>query len=154
MPDEADSEATKYITESRTEIEIKGKDGKKRGGWDKRKDDAAITAELDGGHFMDMLRFKSGTGETENGHVLADRVMEGGQGAEFTGQLEGDTWTVVLKRKITSDKPGDLKLELDQVYNLGFAIHDDFSSARYHHVSLGYKLGFDDEEAEINAVSQ
>jgi len=154
MPDEADSEATKYITESRTEIEIKGKDGKKRGGWDKRKDDAAITAELDGGHFMDMLRFKSGTGETENGHVLADRIMEGGQGAEFTGQLEGDTWTVVLKRKITSDKPGDLKLELDQVYNLGFAIHDDFSSARYHHVSLGYKLGFDDEEAEINAVSQ
>jgi cytochrome c-type protein NapC len=154
MPDAANDEVTKYLTESRTEIEIKGKNGKKRGGWDKRKDDAAIKTEIDGGHFMDMLRFKSGTGESEDGHVLADRVMEGGQGVEFTGQLDGDTWSVVLKRKLTSDKSGDLSLAMDKVYNLGFAIHDDFTSARYHHVSLGYKLGFDNDEAEINAVSQ
>jgi hypothetical protein len=42
----------------------------------------------------------------------------------------------------------------DQLYNIGFAIHDDYSNRRYHHVSLGFKLGFDDEDAEINAIGQ
>ena len=42
----------------------------------------------------------------------------------------------------------------DQTYNIGFAIHDDYSSSRFHHVSLGLKLGFDNEDAEINAVGQ
>jgi cytochrome c-type protein NapC len=59
-----------------------------------------------------------------------------------------------MKRKLESDKPGDLSLSLDQVYNLGFAIHDDYTSGRFHHVSLGYKLGFDNDEAEINAIKQ
>jgi cytochrome c-type protein NapC len=39
----------------------------------------------------------------------------------------------------------------DEMYNIGFAIHDDYSNSRFHHVSLGFKLGFDNEDAEINA---
>jgi cytochrome c-type protein NapC len=42
----------------------------------------------------------------------------------------------------------------DQMYNIGFAIHDDFTSSRFHHVSLGLKLGFDNEDTEINALGQ
>ena len=70
--------------------------------------------------------------------------------------LVGGTWNLVMKRRLKSDKPGDLSLSTDQVYNFGFAIHDDFSNARFHHVSLGYKLGFDNDAAdvEINAISQ
>jgi len=62
----------------------------------------------------------------------------------------------VMKRKLKLDKPGDVPLELDKVYNFGFAIHDDYSNARFHHVSLGYKLGFDNdsEGVEINAIAQ
>ncbi|MCK4834327.1 MAG: NapC/NirT family cytochrome c, partial [Gammaproteobacteria bacterium] len=71
---------TKYLKESRTEIEIAGKDGKKRGGWDKLKSEAEIQALLEGGSFMDLLRYKSGTGESEDGYILAERVMTGGQG--------------------------------------------------------------------------
>ena len=61
-----------------------------------------------------------------------------------------------MKRKLKSDKPGDISLETDKIYNFGFAIHDDFSAARYHHVSLGYKLGFDNDskDVEINAIAQ
>jgi hypothetical protein len=59
-----------------------------------------------------------------------------------------------MKRKLTSDKPGDISLSTDQMYNIGFAIHDDYSNRRYHHVSLGFKLGFDNDEAEINAVGK
>ena len=145
---------TKYLKESRTEIEIDGKGGKKRGGWDKLKDEAEIQALMDSGTFMDLLRYKSGTGESEDGHILAERIMSGGQGVEFLGNLKDGVWTVEMKRKLLSDQPGDVSMALDQWYNIGFAIHDDYSYSRFHHVSLGFKLGFDDEDAEINAIAK
>ena len=51
-------------------------------------------------------------------------------------------------------QPGDVSMSSDQMYNIGFAIHDDFSSSRFHHVSLGLKLGFNNDDAEINALGQ
>lgn len=145
---------TKYLKESRTAIEIEGKDGKKRGGWDKLKDEAEIQALLEGGSFMDLLRYKSGTGESEDGYILDERVMTGGQGVNFTGELKDGIWTVEMTRKLTSDKAGDISMATDQMYNIGFAIHDDYSNSRFHHVSLGFKLGFDNEDAEINAIAK
>jgi len=148
------TEVTKYLTESRTKIELRGRDNKPLGGWDKRKPDAEIKAELEAGHVMDLIRYKSGKGEVEDGYILVDRVMEGGQGAEFAARQEGKQWVVEMKRKLNSDKAGDVSLALDQIYNFGFAIHDDYSDARYHHVSLGYKLGFDNADVEINAIKK
>ena len=145
---------TKYLKESRTGIEIRGRGGKPRGGWDKLKDNAEIQAALTDGQFMDLLRYKSGTGESEDGYILSERVMKGGQGVNFTGALSDGIWTVEMKRKLASDQPGDISLATDKQYNIGFAIHDDYSNARYHHVSFGFKLGFDDEEADINAITQ
>ena len=145
---------TKYLKESRTDIEIEGKNDAKRGGWDKLKSEAEIKAALDNGSFMDLLRYKSGSGESEDGYILAERVMTGGQGVQFSGNLKDGVWTVEMKRKLTSDKPGDISLLKDQTYNIGFAIHDDYSSSRFHHVSLGYKLGFDNEDAMINATAR
>jgi len=130
---------TKYLKESRTKIEIDGKDGAKRGGWDKLKSEAEIQAAFDNGSFMDLLRYKGGTGESEDGHILEQRIM---------------TWTVEMIRKLTSTMPGDVSMSSDQMYNIGFAIHDYYSSSRFHHVSLGLKLGFDNEDAEINALGQ
>jgi cytochrome c-type protein NapC len=143
---------TKYLKESRSEIEVEGKNGKQRGGWDKLKGEAEIQAALENGAFMDLLRYKSGSGESEDGYILEQRVMSGGQGVSFSGNLTAGVWTVEMVRKLTSDQPGDISLSTDQWYNIGFAIHDDYSSSRFHHVSLGFKLGFDDEEAEINAT--
>lgn len=155
MPDAPEGhKVTKYLTESRTKIEIKGRGDKKRGGWDKRKTDDEIKAEMDAGHFMDIVRYKSGTKTSEDGHLLADRVMEGGQGTTFNATLDGSTWVVELTRKLKSDKAGDLSMALDKIYNFGFAIHDDHTSERFHHVSLGYKLGFDNDTAEVNATKR
>jgi len=155
MPDTpADNEVVKYLTESRTKIEIKGRRGKKRGGWDKRKDDDAIAEEMKLGHFMDILRYKAGEKKSEDGSVLADRIMEGGQGSEFIAKLEDGNWIVEMKRRLKSEKAGDLNMALDKVYNFGFAIHDDYTAARFHHVSLGYRLGFDNEKTEVNATKR
>ncbi|WP_440876098.1 ethylbenzene dehydrogenase-related protein [Thalassotalea sp. PLHSN55] len=145
---------TKYLTETRTKLELKGRGGKPLGGWDKLKDEGEIKAAQDANQFMDLVRYKSGTKEVEDGQILAERDMHGGQGAEVEATLQGGNWSVVIKRKLVSDKPGDVNIEAGKVYNFGFAIHDDYSSARYHHVSFGYKLALDNEEAEINAKKQ
>lgn len=145
---------SKYLTESRSKIELRGRKGKKLGGWDKLKDASEIKAELEAGHIMDLLRYQVGSGKTEDGYILEQRYMEGGQGAEFSHSLDGGTWTITMKRALVSDQPGDVSLKTDQVYNLGFAIHDDYTNGRYHHVSLGYKLGFDNSEVEVNAVKK
>jgi cytochrome c-type protein NapC len=144
---------TKYVSESRTKIEEKGRRGKKLGGWDKLKDPEEIKAEFDANHVMDLLRVSTG-GKKENGYVLEQRVMQGGQDFEASLTQEGGFWTAIIKRPLKSDKPGDISIEPGQLYNFGFAIHDDYSNARFHHVSLGYKLGLDNPEAEVNAISQ
>jgi len=145
---------TKYIKESRSKIEVKGRRGKKLGGWDKLNAADEIKAEFDANRFMDIVRYKAGTKEVEDGHILEQRTMTAGQGAEFDATLKAGRWTVAMKRKLKSDKSGDISLALDQVYNFGFAIHDDFTTSRFHHVSLGYKLGFDNSEVEVNAKKQ
>jgi len=148
------SGVTKYLTETRTKLELKGRGGKALGGWDKLKDEAEVKAAQDANQFMDIVRYKSGSGEVEDGQILATRDMHGGQGAEVEASLKNGTWSVIVKRKLKSDKAGDVNIEAGNVYNFGFAIHDDYSSARYHHVSFGYKLALDNDEAELNAIAQ
>ncbi len=145
---------TKYIKESRTKLEVKGRGGKARGGWDQLKSEDEMAKELEAGHFMDLVRYKAGEELTEDGMLLSERVMSGGIGAEFEATLTDGTWSVIMKRALHSDKVGDLSLANDKLYNIGFAIHDDHADARFHHVSLGYKLGFDNAEAEFNATKQ
>jgi len=145
---------TKYLTESRTKVEVAGRRGKKRGGWDKLKTPEEIQEELDAGRYMDLVRYKAGTQESENGYILADRVMSGGEEVLFSSSLENGVWLIELKRKLISDKAGDIALDFDKLYNFGFAIHDDYTTGRFHHVSLGYKLGFDNADADINAVKK
>ena len=143
---------TKYITESRTELELKGRGGKSLGGWDKLKDESELQAAVESNKFMDIIRYKAGEDIVEDGYILAERQMHGGQGGEVSAILENGTWTVMVKRKLKSDKAGDVSIEAGIVYNFGFAIHDDYTSGRYHHVSFGYKLALDNTDAEINAT--
>ena len=145
---------SKYIKESRTKIEVAGRRGKKLGGWDKLKDQSEIDSAQAEGKILDLVRYLSGTGEVEDGQILSERVMHGGQGAEFEAVLKHGTWTVSMKRKLKSDHAGDISLDISKLYNFGFAIHDDYSATRFHHVSLGYKIGFDNDAAEINAKAQ
>ena len=172
MPDEPEADAmsaspvaaeldlsqgvTKYLKESRSKIEVKGRRGKKRGGWDKLRSADELKAEMDAHKFMDLVRFSSGTGNAEDGYIMEQRVMSGGEGAEFSAQNQAGNWVVTMKRKLVSDNPTDLSIEPGKMYNFGFAIHDDYSNARFHHVSLGYKLALDNdaEGVELNASSQ
>jgi cytochrome c-type protein NapC len=43
---------------------------------------------------------------------------------------------------------------LGKTYIVNFALHDDHSNARFHHVSLEWRLGLGTSDAEINAVKR
>lgn len=145
---------TKYLTESRTKVEVAGRRGKIRGGWEKLKDAGEIDALVAEGAIMDLIRFQSGTG-AENGAIMTERKM-GDADVDIMGEgtLEGDLWTVVLSRPLASDQAGDVGIEPGQTYTVGFAIHDDFTTARFHHVSLEFTLALDDPNADINVTKQ
>lgn len=96
------------------------------------------------GVFYDLVQFRSGKGaKPVDGHVADKRVMEGGKAlVAAEGKEAGGNWTVTFTRKL-SGGDGDIALQAGKTYNFGFAIHDDHTAGRFHHVSLGYKLGID-----------
>ncbi|MBN8477219.1 MAG: hypothetical protein J0M27_20785, partial [Sulfuritalea sp.] len=60
---------------------------------------------------------------------------------------EGNKWVVLMERTLAaSGGKGDHAIGADKVYNFGFAIHEDFTNARYHYVSLGYQFGLDKDD--------
>jgi len=102
-------------------------------------------ADLASGKFMDLIQYRSGKGEKPvDGHVADKRVMEGGKAlVKAEGAKEGNKWVVTFERNLAGGAPGDHAITPDKIYNFGFAIHEDFSEARYHYVSLGYQFGLD-----------
>lgn len=101
--------------------------------------------------FYDLIQWKSKE-KAADGYVADKRVMEGGKGlVEAKGDKKGDEWTVTFTRKLGGGGEGDVNLVAGKVYSFGFAIHDDHTVGRFHHVSLGYTLGID-AAADINAA--
>ncbi|MBO6511526.1 MAG: NapC/NirT family cytochrome c, partial [Roseibium sp.] len=149
---EAKDTITKYLTESRTKVEVKGRRGKAQGGWDKLKSADEIAQLFNDGTYLDLLRVYA-DGSASNGYLLDRRVENEGEIAA-EASLSGGMWTVVFSRPLNSGAPGDVPLEAGKTYTVGFAIHDDYSSARFHHVTLNTSLALDDDAAQINVVNQ
>jgi hypothetical protein len=110
-------------------------------------------ASLAEGKFYDLYQWRSGENKGFDGHVAEKRVMEGGSAlVSAEGKQDGDTWSVVFTRKLAGGE-GDGTLASGSAYNFGFAIHDDSAAGRFHHVSLGYKLGID-TDGHVKAAKQ
>ena len=122
------------------------------GAKDDKKTKYVAGGSVDSGKFYDIVQWKM-KGKATDGHVADARVMEGGTAlVSAEGKKDGDTWTVVVTRKLAGGK-GDIAMQPGKTYNFGFAIHDDYAAGRFHHVSLGYTLGVD-AKADINAAKQ
>mgnify|MGYP001627916156 FL=1 len=147
----AEGAVTKYLSESRSKIEVKGRRGKPQGGWDQLKAAGEIEQYLEDGTFMDLMRvYADGSGS--NGYLLERRVENGGEFAS-EATLSAGMWTVVFSRPLAGGT-GDVPLEPGNTYTVGFAIHDDFADARFHHVTLNTSMALDNSEAQINVVGQ
>ncbi len=144
---------TKYLADSRTKVEIKGRRGKKRGGWSKLKSTEELAELTKAGTYMELLRFRSG-GAVEHGQILAKRTLAEAGTVTGSGSLENGIWTVELSRPLAADKTNGVALKSGEIYTVGFALHDDYTSARFHHVSLEIKLGLDNPDAELNVAAK
>ena len=143
----------KYLSESRTKVEVKGRRGKPLGGWDKPVSPEQIEQYLADGTYMDLLRVYA-DGSSSNGYILERRVENDGEMAAEANLSPDGTWTVVFSRPLNSAAPGDVPLEAGKTYTVGFAIHDDYAAARFHHVTLNTSLALDDPAAIINVTKQ
>lgn len=112
---------------------------------DEKKTKYIIGADLASGKFMDLIQFRSGKGEKAvDGWVDSERHMDGGKShLKAEGKKEGNKWVVTFERALAGGGKGDHAITADKVYNFGFALHEDFTNARYHYVSLGYQFGLD-----------
>jgi hypothetical protein len=108
-------------------------------------------ADLASGNFMDLLQYKSGKGEKAvDGYVDTERHMDGGKSlVKAEGKKDGNKWVVTFERDLAAKGKGDHAIVADKVYNFGFAIHEDYTHARYHYVSLGYQFGLDKEIKDV-----
>ena len=121
---------------------------------DDKKTKYVTGADIKGGKYYDLVQWTSKANKGRDGHVADSRVMEGGKGlVEAKGENKGGEWVVTFTRKLAGGGDGDIALASGKVYNFGFAIHDDHTAGRFHHVSLGYTLGID-AKADITAAKQ
>jgi len=109
---------------------------------------------LASGKFLDLMQWASKTGKSD-GYVADKRVMTGGKAlVDAKGEKKGDEWTVVFTRKLAgAGADGDIALASGKTYNIGFAIHDEYTAGRFHDVSLNYTLGID-AKGDITANKQ
>jgi hypothetical protein len=97
------------------------------------------------GGAYELIQWASKGNKVSDGSVTGERKMSGGAaGAKAEAAKSGDTYTVTFTRK----NPGEGK-----VVPFGVAIHADHSHGRFHHVSLGYKLGIG-ADGDVKAAKQ
>ena len=122
-------------------------------GKDDKKTKYVTGGDLKAGKFYDLIQWTS-KGSKHDGYVADKRVMDGGKALlEAKGEKKGDEWVVTFTRKLAGGGDGDIAMASGKTYNFGFAIHDDHTGGRYHHVSLGYTLGVD-AKADLTAAKQ
>ncbi len=87
---------------------------------------------------------------------LVSRTDANGSAADndnVKGTWEGGKWTVEWTRKLDTGHPEDDKvLKVGGVYHVGFAVHDDNVTTRFHHVSFPVTVGIG-ADAMIPAVT-
>ncbi len=95
----------------------------------------------------------------KQGDVLPGRLLtrtgtagSAGDNKHSKGVWENGAWTLTWSRPLDSGHPGDDKvLKVGGVYNVGFAIHDDNVTTRFHFVSFPMTLGIG-AKADLVAV--
>lgn len=75
-----------------------------------------------------------------------------GDNSPVVGTWEKGVWTIVWRRKLSTGNNDDIALKTGERYPIGFAIHDDNATARFHHVSFPLTISLGGRTGDINAA--
>ncbi|MBM4443077.1 MAG: hypothetical protein FJ027_21915 [Candidatus Rokubacteria bacterium] len=92
-----------------------------------------------------------------NGDLLpahGNEVPDGsaGDNRPVVGTWANGTWTVLWTRKLNTGNKDDIVLRPGESYPVGFSVHDDNVTARFHHVSFPLMLSVGGKYGDIQAA--
>lgn len=142
-----DKGLTKYLGVSRVKIQ-------RSGGGENFKSKEALDQLLRSEVFMEYWQARLNKNKPAvaiDGFILERRNENRSPMVSATAEFKQRKWVVVLTRKLLTNSPGHKNIVPGKTYTVGFALHDDHTERRFHHISLEHTLVLDQGEADIMA---
>ena len=146
----AGKEITKYLAASRAKVT-------RQGGGENFKSPADLEQLLKQGLFVEYWQARLNPGQparAADGYILDKRYEQTAPIVGANATFESGQWVVVLSRALKPGKPGYKDVVAGKTYTVGFAVHDDYASHRFHHVSFEHTLVLDRGNADLVAVKR
>lgn len=141
------AELTKYLTGSRARLT-------RSGGGESFKPAAELDKQLGKGAFLEYWQAQLNRGQpavAASGRVLEQRSENDAPDVSAEASLVDGKWVVVLSRRLVLGKAGRKDIVPGKRYTVGFAIHENHTHRRFHHVSLEHTFSLDDAAADFVA---
>ena len=145
-----DGAISKYLGVSRVKLS-------RQGGGENFKPAADLQALLQQGAFLEFWQAKLNPGKpavAASGYILDKRNVQASPSTKAEASFANGEWTVVLSRALKAAGPGQKELAAGKPLAVGFAIHDDYASRRFHFVSLEQSLAIDSGTADFVAKAK
>ena len=91
-------------------------------------------------------------GDVLPGFILNTKQEGSAADLNASGTWANGMWTMTIWRKLNTGQKDDVALTAGQTYPVGFSVHDDASTTRFHYVSLPLRLSLGKKDGHINAV--
>jgi hypothetical protein len=91
-------------------------------------------------------------GDLLPGFILNTKQDGSAANLEASGTWANGLWTMYVWRKLDTKQNDDVALTAGQTYPVGFAVHDDNVTTRFHYVSMPLKLSLGKKDGHVNAV--
>lgn len=108
--------------------------------------------KLDNTNSVPFDAAKAKDGDVLPGFILNTRTDGSADDLNASGKWENGVWTMYVWRKLDTKQKDDIALAPGQTYPMGFAVHDDNVTTRFHYVSLPLKLSLGKKEGHVHAV--
>ena len=115
----------------------------RNGGWaDIKETDDLKTISKDNA-LIDLwkVEFNGKTAAAEDEWILEDRRKDEKGDIKTEGSWDNGKYTVVIKRKLSTDDPRDVQLKEGDTIIFGVAVHDEKTNKRKHYVNLPLSIG-------------
>ncbi len=141
---------TKYLHASRSAVT-------RQGGGENYKAPADMAELLGRGLFLEYWQAQIMSGavvRAADGYILDQRHENKKPMANAEAVYRDGKWIVVLARKLRADSAVRKDIVPEKTYHIGFAVHDNFMSHRFHYVSLEYSFRLDAGPADFIVVGK